>query len=158
MAPQFGDPGTPDVGEMEQRLQPAVERESRLAARRHRRFMEQMVEDRIERETGEPVEKTEGRRLQPAQQFPDGTKESAPVHRTGGTVVPDGNGYGPVPPPRPRRKLAKGERIPQGEAARRMEMCKQCPELIALDRCRRCGCFMQVKTKIPGARCPLNKW
>jgi hypothetical protein len=41
----------------------------------------------------------------------------------------------------------------------RLEICKQCPELIKLTlQCKKCGCFMAVKTKLEAARCPLNKW
>ena len=41
----------------------------------------------------------------------------------------------------------------------RMNICKSCPELIKLTKqCKKCGCFMAVKTKLTGAECPLGKW
>lgn len=44
-------------------------------------------------------------------------------------------------------------------AQKRFEICKQCPELIKLtSQCKKCGCFMEAKTKLPHAECPLGKW
>ena len=44
-------------------------------------------------------------------------------------------------------------------AENRMNICKSCPELIKLTTtCKKCGCFMAVKTKLTGAVCPLGKW
>lgn len=41
----------------------------------------------------------------------------------------------------------------------RFSICKQCPELINLTKqCKKCGCFMAAKTKLPNATCPLGKW
>lgn len=41
----------------------------------------------------------------------------------------------------------------------RMSICNNCPEFIALTtQCKECGCFMNLKTKLPNAYCPLNKW
>jgi hypothetical protein len=41
----------------------------------------------------------------------------------------------------------------------RLAICKTCPELIKLTtQCKKCGCFMAVKTKLTGATCPLGKW
>jgi len=45
------------------------------------------------------------------------------------------------------------------ESNRRFEICKACPELIRLTKqCKKCGCFMAVKTKIQSAVCPMEKW
>jgi len=45
------------------------------------------------------------------------------------------------------------------EAARRLAICKACPQLIKLTtQCKKCGCFMAAKTKLQGATCPLEKW
>ena len=41
---------------------------------------------------------------------------------------------------------------------RRWDICKACPELTASDRCKQCGCFMKVKTKIATSSCPIGKW
>lgn len=41
----------------------------------------------------------------------------------------------------------------------RIEICRNCPELIKLTfQCKKCGCFMKEKTKLANASCPLNKW
>lgn len=44
-------------------------------------------------------------------------------------------------------------------AISRFETCKSCPELIKIsNQCKKCGCFMTVKTKLEQAKCPLGKW
>lgn len=44
-------------------------------------------------------------------------------------------------------------------ANERFSICKACPELIKLTKqCKKCGCFMAVKSKIENAKCPLGKW
>ena len=43
-------------------------------------------------------------------------------------------------------------------AEERMAICRECPELRALNNCRQCGCFMNIKTRIYSASCPLGKW
>jgi hypothetical protein len=41
----------------------------------------------------------------------------------------------------------------------RFDICKACPELIPItDQCKKCGCFMKIKTKLEKASCPLGKW
>jgi len=41
----------------------------------------------------------------------------------------------------------------------RFDICKSCPELIKLTtQCKKCGCFMNVKTKLEKATCPIGKW
>lgn len=41
----------------------------------------------------------------------------------------------------------------------RMAICNECPQLIkATSQCKECGCIMNLKTKLPNASCPLNKW
>ncbi len=45
------------------------------------------------------------------------------------------------------------------ESSRRYDICKSCPELIKLtSQCKKCGCFMKLKTTIEAAQCPLGKW
>ena len=39
----------------------------------------------------------------------------------------------------------------------RIAMCEECG-LTKLRRCPDCGCFMDAKTRIMGARCPKGKW
>jgi hypothetical protein len=91
--------------------------------------------------------------------LPDGRKAAYPVHKTSKMIHPDGGPYGPLPPlkPIPPQKVDV-QHMPKNEAERRMLLCKKCPELLPLDRCKRCGCFMRIKTAIPGAQCPLQKW
>jgi len=44
-------------------------------------------------------------------------------------------------------------------ADERYEICLGCPELIKLTKqCKKCGCFMAVKTKIKASVCPIGKW
>jgi hypothetical protein len=41
----------------------------------------------------------------------------------------------------------------------RMLICEGCPELIkATKQCKKCGCFMALKTKIEAAKCPIGNW
>ncbi len=51
------------------------------------------------------------------------------------------------------------ERASEEVAKDRFDMCKACPELIKLsNQCKKCGCFMILKTKLAKAECPLGKW
>lgn len=44
-------------------------------------------------------------------------------------------------------------------AISRFDICKACPELTPItDQCKKCGCFMKIKTKLEKASCPLGKW
>jgi Family of unknown function (DUF6171) len=53
----------------------------------------------------------------------------------------------------------KTEYVEESEAESRYNICKSCPELIALTKqCKKCGCFMALKTKLSGASCPIGKW
>lgn len=41
----------------------------------------------------------------------------------------------------------------------RYQICKGCPEMIKTTKqCKKCGCFMAIKTKLQGATCPIGKW
>lgn len=41
----------------------------------------------------------------------------------------------------------------------RMDHCLKCPHLIkATKTCKKCGCFMTEKNKLPHASCPIGKW
>jgi hypothetical protein len=48
----------------------------------------------------------------------------------------------------------------EAERVRRYEICKQCENYDSLkDRCKKCGCYMQIKTRLSaGKLCPLKKW
>jgi hypothetical protein len=53
----------------------------------------------------------------------------------------------------------KTKKIEDNEANRRYSLCLECPELINLTKqCKKCGCFMVIKTKIEASSCPLGKW
>lgn len=41
----------------------------------------------------------------------------------------------------------------------RLAICNGCPELIKLtSQCKKCGCIMNIKTKLEAAKCPIGKW
>lgn len=49
--------------------------------------------------------------------------------------------------------------LSEDDAIKRFDICKACPEFIPLTtQCKKCGCIMRLKTKLPQATCPLNKW
>jgi hypothetical protein len=53
----------------------------------------------------------------------------------------------------------KAEHVSEDISQRRLEICKACPELIKMTtQCKKCGCFMQLKTKLYNAECPIGKW
>jgi len=47
----------------------------------------------------------------------------------------------------------------ESESEKRLNICMICPELISLTtQCKKCGCFMSLKTKMESAKCPIGKW
>jgi len=55
--------------------------------------------------------------------------------------------------------LNPANRISEDAAFERLDICKSCPELIKLtSTCKKCGCFMKLKTHLKYAECPLGKW
>lgn len=45
------------------------------------------------------------------------------------------------------------------ETEKRMNLCLNCEFLIpAKSRCSKCGCFMNVKTRLQTSKCPIDKW
>jgi hypothetical protein len=57
--------------------------------------------------------------------------------------------------------VLKGNQLfaPEEEQIRRMEICKTCEYFSSEDvRCRKCGCFLEQKTSLTSAKCPLQKW
>lgn len=41
----------------------------------------------------------------------------------------------------------------------RLAICNKCPWLDKrLTKCKQCGCFMQLKTTLRQAKCPLGHW
>ena len=44
-------------------------------------------------------------------------------------------------------------------AEERFNICKGCPEFIKISgQCKKCACFMAIKTKYEAAKCPIGKW
>lgn len=51
------------------------------------------------------------------------------------------------------------EKLMPEQQAVRLEICMACPELIQFSKqCKKCGCFMEGKTRLPHASCPIGKW
>jgi len=49
--------------------------------------------------------------------------------------------------------------VPEDTFNHRFEICKNCPSLIKItNQCKKCGCFMNAKAKLPHATCPIGKW
>jgi hypothetical protein len=41
----------------------------------------------------------------------------------------------------------------------RILICSSCEHLTkSTFQCKKCGCFMKLKAKLPHASCPINKW
>ena len=53
----------------------------------------------------------------------------------------------------------KNNYIEKIESDKRMQTCLGCEHLIKLThQCKKCGCLMNLKTKLSEAKCPINKW
>ena len=62
-------------------------------------------------------------------------------------------------PVRPWDLFKADNRVSAEVYIERYDICKACPELIQTTKtCKKCGCFMAQKTKLPAASCPLGKW
>lgn len=49
--------------------------------------------------------------------------------------------------------------VAESIAKERYEICLSCPQLTsATKQCKKCGCFMLLKTKLENAECPLGRW
>lgn len=52
-----------------------------------------------------------------------------------------------------------GLRISDEEANHRLNICNSCEYFDQIQkRCKKCGCFMAVKTYLKAEKCPLGKW
>jgi hypothetical protein len=61
--------------------------------------------------------------------------------------------------PKPWDLINPINRTSEEIAFNRLDICKSCPELIKLtSTCKKCGCFMKLKTHLKVAECPLSKW
>jgi len=55
-------------------------------------------------------------------------------------------------------KAAKAMTKPETEESKaRLEVCKTCPEWTGKS-CKVCGCFVNLKVRIPEEKCPIGKW
>jgi len=55
-------------------------------------------------------------------------------------------------------KAAKAMTKPETEESKaRLEVCKTCPEWTGKS-CKVCGCFVNLKVRIPEEKCPKGKW
>lgn len=53
----------------------------------------------------------------------------------------------------------KTEKAAKELANNRFSICQSCPELLpVVNQCKKCGCFMELKTKLNLAKCPMGKW
>jgi hypothetical protein len=60
---------------------------------------------------------------------------------------------------RPWHLLDAENYVEESVQIERYSVCLECPELISLTKqCKQCGCFMNIKTKLNNATCPLGKW
>jgi len=51
------------------------------------------------------------------------------------------------------------ERSSEDLAKNRLDICKSCEHFIKLShQCKKCGCFMNLKSKLKDATCPIGKW
>jgi len=55
-----------------------------------------------------------------------------------------------------RRRMSGPEwpAVPEQEYERRLAECRTCPSLVYGTTCKICGCLVQVRAKLPDARCP----
>lgn len=60
---------------------------------------------------------------------------------------------------KPWHIMNKKKRVLDNISKERMDICKTCIHLIKTTKqCKKCGCFMNIKTKIDNAYCPIGKW
>lgn len=55
------------------------------------------------------------------------------------------------------KSLAGVDKAPQQIAQQRLSICSRCPFLRG-PRCAACGCFVALKVKVLGERCPRGYW
>ena len=53
----------------------------------------------------------------------------------------------------------KEPRSLEEQVGARLSICRGCEFFRAkTEQCRKCGCFMKLKTKLERAHCPIGKW
>ena len=51
------------------------------------------------------------------------------------------------------------KRSPEELQQYRLEICRSCEFFRPrTETCKKCGCFMKLKTKLEAAKCPIGKW
>jgi len=53
---------------------------------------------------------------------------------------------------------AKTGEILERKSAERLAICGKCPQYDPKGWCKLCGCYLRVKAKMAGSKCPLKKW
>ncbi len=49
--------------------------------------------------------------------------------------------------------------VPDEVGKDRMSICNSCEHLLHITmQCKKCGCFVQAKTKLANSECPIKKW
>ena len=48
--------------------------------------------------------------------------------------------------------------VDENERTTRFTVCTTCEYLTEEKRCMKCGCFMEIKSKLAGMKCPVDKW
>ena len=60
---------------------------------------------------------------------------------------------------RPWDLINGSPRSPEDLEQHRLNICKSCEFYRErTNQCKKCGCFMKLKTKLEHARCPIGKW
>lgn len=60
---------------------------------------------------------------------------------------------------RPWHLLSSNNYTTEEVSTNRFNICKTCEFLTkTTNQCTKCGCFMELKTKLEAATCPLGKW
>jgi hypothetical protein len=53
----------------------------------------------------------------------------------------------------------KIEKVTSEVQKTRYSICEKCPRFFSMtNQCLECGCFMNIKTHLSNATCPLNNW
>jgi hypothetical protein len=49
--------------------------------------------------------------------------------------------------------------LSEEESNARFDICKSCEHFLSLtSQCKKCGCYMKAKVRLPMAECPVGKW
>jgi len=55
--------------------------------------------------------------------------------------------------------MTNGVKVSSALAQRRLAVCRSCSHLLkTTGNCKKCGCFVDVKTKYADQNCPVGKW